>query len=240
MKHKLSVALFIFALAQGLLFSQDVFNSKLSSAERKKLENGEILIRSIGKASNMSLNPVNTGTKKVINTITDLNPAYLAEVIQVRPYKGNEHLLDELQPLLLDIEGYVGIPYYSEAYDRYYDLYSSAKVLSKNIQTNTGKLNADLNMSPFGNINVDIAFTKTSSDLLYTMTNTKNVKYQGFNIVKPGNMQSLVYVFRHGDNIVLYGVGGVDAMSVFFMRDRIETAFINRIKSFCSFLFEKI
>ncbi len=240
MKTKLCALLALLILSQSALFSQQLFNSKLTADEQQKLASGEIVIRSIGKAKNMCLNPVNDGAQRVIDSIKKLKPAYLAEVIQVRPYIGNETLLDELQPLLLDIEGYVGIPYYSEAYDRYYDLYSSANVLSENIQENSGALNADLDMSPFGNINVDIAFEKTENDLFYTMTNTKEVKYNGFTIVNKGNMESLVYVFKHGDNIVLYGVGGVDAMSVFFLRDRIDTAFINRIKSFCSFLFEKI
>ncbi len=230
----------VLLLLSSSLFSNDIFNSKLTAQEKKKLENGEILIRNIGKAKNMSLNPVTDGAQDVIDAIYDLDPAYLAEVIQVRPYEGNEHLLDELQPLLLDIEGYVGIPYYSERNGSYYDLYSSAEVLSKNISENSGSLNADLYMSPFGNINVDIAFDSNESELFYSMTNTGNVKYEGINIVREENMQSLVYVFRYEDSIVLYGIGGVDAFSIFFLRDRIETSFINRIKTFCQFIFEKL
>ncbi len=243
MANKLAQKILFIALLSmfsTLLYSQDIFNDKLTNDEKLQLESGEILIRNIGKAKNMCLSSATEGTERVVETIEDLKPAYLAEVIQIRPYKGNENLLNELKPLLLDIEGYVGIPYYSERNDAYYDLYSSAEILLENISENEGSVNANLNMSPFGNINVDIAFEKDTSELFYSMTNTSKVKYEGFNIVREENMQSLVYVFRHGDDLILYGIGGVDAMSIFFLRDRIETSFINRIKTFCQFIFEKI
>lgn len=229
-----------FPMLSGFLCAQQLFNDKLSAEEQQQLANGEILIRNIGKSKNMCLNPINAGTQKVIDTIVDLKPAYLAEVIQIRPYVGNEHLITDLKPILLDIEGYVGIPYWSERGGAYYDLYSSASILSENIGKNGGDMNVDLFMAPFGNLNMDISLTNSDEELFYLMLNTKNVKYQGINIVKEENMQSIVYAFKHGDSIVLYGVGGVDAFSIFFLRDRIETSFINRIKTFCQFIFEKL
>ncbi len=239
LKTKILFILF-FVVSLQPIFSQDIFNKKLTGEELEKLENGEILIRSIDKARNISLNPVNDGAKNVIDTINKLKPAYLAEVIQVRPYEGNENLLDELKPILLDIEGYVGIPYYSVQNDAYYDLYSSAEILSENVSENEGSLAVNLFMNPFGSIDVNISFEQTETELFYLMANTNKVKYRGFNVVNEDNMQSIVYVFRHEDSIVLYGIGGVDAMSIFFLRDRIETSFINRIKTFCQFIFEKL
>ena len=53
-------------------------------------------------------------------------------------------------------------------------------------------------------------------------------------------MKSAITVFRDGDNWVLYAIGGVDTYKIFFLEDRVETSFINRIKSFCSFIFTKI
>lgn len=222
------------------LFGQQLFNDNLTQEEQMKLLNGEILIRNIGKAKNMCIEPVSEGTQNVLDIIDDLNPKYLAEVIQIRPKKGNEDLLEELKPILLDIDSYVGIPYYSVQNDDYYDLYSEATIISEDISENEGEVKADLWMNPFGNISVDIEFEQTEDDLLYTMTNTNKIKYKGFTAVNVGNMQSLVYVFPFGDNLVLYGVGGVDAMRLPFLTDRIETSFINRIKTFCQFIFEKL
>ncbi len=237
---KKTIITLLFVALSTLLFSQDIFNDKLSSDELQKLENGEILIRNIGKAKNMCLNPATEGTEKVVEMIEDLKPAYLAEVIQIRPYEGNEDLLNKVKPILLDIEGYVGIPYYSERNEQYYDLYSSAEILSEDIRETDGELSANLYMNPFGSIDVDISFEQTETDLFYLMANTSVVEYSGFNVVKKDNMQSIVYIFKHNDSLILYGVGGVDAMSIFFLRDRIETSFINRIKTFCQFVFEKI
>ncbi len=237
---KLFFSIIVLALFTSPFYATDVFNNKLTNEEKQKLQNGEILIRNIGKAKNMSLNPVNDGATKVIEAIHDLRPAYLAEVIQVRPYEGNEDLFENLKPILLDIEGYVGIPYYSEHNEQYYDLYSSAEVLSENIGEKAGSLDANLYMNPFGSIDVAISFEQAADNLFYEMANTSSVKYRGISIVSEDNMQSIVYAFRHEDDIVLYGIGGVDAFSIFFLRDRIETSFINRIKTFCQFVFEKI
>lgn len=222
------------------VFGQTLFNENLTDEEQIKLLNGEILIRNIGKAKNMCLTPVSEGTQNVIDIIDDLNPKYLAEVIQLRPQKGNENLLDELKQILLEIEDYVGIPYYSERNEQYYDLYSDATIISEEINENDGKVQANLWMNPFGNISVDIEFTQTEDDLLYTMTNTNKIKYKGITAVSLGNMQSIVYVFPYKDNLVLYGIGGVDAFRFPFLTERIETSFINRIKTFCQFIFEQL
>lgn len=222
------------------VFSQALFNANLSAAESQKLANGEILIRNIGKAKNICLNPVTAQAANLIENVTKLKPAYLAEVIQVLPASGNEDLLKKLKPLLLDIEGYVGIPYWSERNQQFYDLYSSASIVRSGIAENGGNMNVDLVMNPFGNINVDIDLTDSGSELFYRMKNTGGVAYDNITVVRPEKMQSFVYAFAYNDFIVLYGIGGVNAPSIFFLRDRIETSFINRIKTFCKFIFEKM
>ncbi len=234
------IILFLIIVSMETVFGQTLFNENLTDEEQIKLLNGEILIRNIGKAKNMCLTPVSEGTQNVIDIIDDLNPKYLAEVIQLRPQKGNENLLDELKQILLEIEDYVGIPYYSERNEQYYDLYSDATIISEEINENDGKVQANLWMNPFGNISVDIEFTQTEDDLLYTMTNTNKIKYKGITAVSLGNMQSIVYVFPYKDNLVLYGIGGVDAFRFPFLTERIETSFINRIKTFCQFIFEQL
>ena len=247
MQKNKTLRFFVFGLFFGLfftaalpVFSQALFNANLTAAERQKLENGEILIRNIGKAKNVCLNPVTAQAAHLIERVTKLKPSYLAEVIQVLPVSGNEDFLKKLKPLLLDIEGYVGIPYWSERNQRFYDLYSSASIVRSDISENDGNMNVDLVMNPFGNINVDIDLTGNDSELFYRMKNTSGVVYNNMTVVRPEKMQSFVYAFVYNDFIVLYGIGGVNAPSVFFLRERIETSFINRIKTFCKFIFEKI
>lgn len=247
MQKNKTLRFFVFGLFFGLfftaalpVFSQALFNANLTAAERQKLENGEILIRNIGKAKNVCLNPVTAQAAHLIERVTKLKPSYLAEVIQVLPVSGNEDFLKKLKPLLLDIEGYVGIPYWSERNQCFYDLYSSASIVRSDISENDGNMNVDLVMNPFGNINVNISLTSNDSELFYRMKNTSGVTYNNMTVVRPEKMQSFVYAFVYNDFIVLYGIGGVNAPSVFFLRERIETSFINRIKTFCKFIFEKI
>jgi len=240
MNKKSLLFLLLFFLAAGYAFSQVLFNDNMTSEEKQKLADGEILIRNIGKAKNISLNPVTPEAARLIERVKKLKPAYLAEVIQIRPLSGNEGLIQSIKPLLLDVEGYVGIPYWSERAQDWFDLYSSASIVKKDITETGGTLNVDLYMLPFGDLNVNIGLSDTDGEVFYSMINTGNVKYENITVVRPEKMQSFVYAFTYNDFVVLYGIGGVNAPSVFFLRDRIELSFINRIKTFCRFIFEKL
>ena len=231
---KKTTVLVIALLFTAFTLTAQVFNNKLTSDEQQRLANGELIIRNIGKAKNISINGVNATLSKTIDTIKELNPAYLAEVIRMVPYAGNEDLLEKLRPIILNVEDYVGIPYYSERHETYYDLYSSAEIKSY-------RLNAIMEMAPFGGIDTDIFLVTEDDSLYYENTNLNNLKYhEGITVVKDKCMKSIVTVFRSGDSWILYGIGGVKAPSIFFLRDRVETSFMNRIKTMCSYFFEHL
>lgn len=240
MKKQSILCILIFTLIAASLCA-DVFNDNLSSNDRKRVANGELVIRNIGKAKNMSLKPVNETAKEVVDIIEELNPAYLAEVIQVLPYEGNEDLIQSLKPMLLDVQSYVGIPYYSERAEKYYDLYSSATIKSVEEKYNVTKMNAVLEMEPFGDIDTSILLKENKDNIFYEMTNLNKLRYYDkFTCAKEEKMKSIITAFKDGDSIILYGIGGVDAPSIFFLRDRVETSFMNRIKTFCSYFFAKL
>lgn len=231
-----AVALFVAVSAFA-----DIFNSKLSSEERAKLQKGEVLIRNIDKMKNVCVNET-AGTKQILQTMRALAPVYTAEIIQIRPYAGNEQLLSVLKGSLLNISDYAGIPYFSERVQKWYELYDSAVITSvKTDASGNTKVTADLEMSPFGIINADINLQERADYLYYDMTNLNQLRYRNkYNVIKPQNMKSAITVFRDGDNWVLYAIGGVDTYKVFFLEDRVEVSFINRIKTFCNFIFSKI
>ena len=81
-----------FALS-GAVLSALPFNSKLSPSDLEKVNNGEIVIRNIDKYKNISIKADNYAVKTMLEQIDDLDPNYLAEIIQVRPYEGNEDLI---------------------------------------------------------------------------------------------------------------------------------------------------
>ncbi len=228
------------ALFLPLVAFADPFNSKLTSSQRAKLENGEVLIKNISSMKQVSVNKTK-GTEKILKTMNNLDPSFVAEVIQVRPYEGNEDLINKINETLLKIEDYVGIPYFSERQQKWYELYSSAQI--NKITEDGAKKTVDcmLEMSLFGKFKSQINVEDTEDYYYYELKNIdKLVYHEKFTAVKPKKMVSCITVFRDGDNWVLYAIGGVDVPKIWFLKDRVETSFMNRIKTFCNFIFEKI
>jgi hypothetical protein len=217
------------------------FDDTLSAAELTDLKSGKVLIRNIGSYRKMSLTSKNKGAERIRDLMKDLRPTYLAEVIKIVPIKGNEDLDRRINDILLSIEDYAGIPYYSERAEKWYDLYSSAKIISSKKDGNSAMILADLEMSPFGVINTDILNENTGNYIYYESTNLNKLRYEDkITCVMPEKMKSSIVVFKDGNNWILYGAGGVAAPWIPFFNERIETSFINRIKTFCNFVFTKI
>lgn len=218
------------------------FNSKLSESDRATLENGEVLIKSIDKFKNAAIEGENPGIARIREEIKALDPNYLAEIIQIRPYEGNEDLMQKMREVIEDIPGYAGIQYWSVQHERYWDLYKSAVIVGQQKISDTAiQYNADLYMQPFGTIHSPILIEQTDDYLFYVSTNTNDLKFEGkMTCVKKNNMKSAILLFRDGDNWILYGLGGCKALKIAMFQERIERSFINRIKTFCNYVFTKI
>ena len=216
----------------------DPFNKRLTSDERAKLEAGEVVIRNTGDIDKICMTK-NDATRKMIDIIDDLDPAYLAEIIQVRPYQGNEDLLEKAKAVLSNIQDYTTIPFRARAGD--YMLYNSAEITEDTINGNSRLILADMDMDPFGLIKTHIDMEENDTSLFFQMMNLNQLRYRDqYNAVKPQKMKSVITIFRDGDNWILYALGSVDTYKIFFLKDRIETSFMNRIKTFCNFIFTKI
>ena len=238
---KASISLILLFVALNAVSAKTSFNKYLSDSDKVRLNKGEVVIVNTGNTKKICIETDNPTAKKLINTMTTLKPSYFAEIIQVKPYKGNEDLIERIKKELLNVEGYAGIPYWSERHERYYDLYDWAKVLSRADNGTNTKMVADVYMSPFGEFETNISLEQSYDGLLYLFSNkTKMIVEEKFTAAGPEKMKSGIAVFRDGDNWVLYGAGGVDALSLFFLRDRIETSFINRIKSFTAYFIQKV
>ncbi|MBQ1832825.1 MAG: hypothetical protein II114_03515 [Treponema sp.] len=236
-----------FSMAFAVLFSfgsafalPSVFNSKLSAAEKTSLENGQPVIRKLKSVKDFSITSTNSKIVEAQDTVKAIKPAYLAEIIQVMPYAGNENLPEKLSAMIMDVSSYAGIPYWSDQWKQYFDLYSSAQIKSSAVSGGVQTVKADLVMEPFGTINTTITSRKSSDSYYYVSTNDNKLKYSGITCVDPGKMKSIIVIVRDGNSWILYGIGAVNAPDVFFLRDRIETSFMNRIKTFCSYFFKKL
>ena len=239
MKKIFCSALVLFSLVSTAL--ADPFNSKLTADERNKISSGEILIKNINYEKFMCFKKGESELgDKLLAEIRDLNPKYLAEVIQIKPYKGNEDLPQRLETLLNNVPEYAGIPYFSERGQQWYNLYDSAEIVESIDRVDGKDLKAELMMEPFDLVKEDISLWRSEDTILYTAVNTNKLRYlDKFDCVWPRKMKICILLIRDGDNWILYGIGGVNAPRVPFFTERIQTSFINRINTFCSFIFKK-
>ena len=77
--------------------------------------------------------------------------------------------------------------------------------------------------------------------VFYIAENDNKLRYDdAIDCVWPQKMKISILLFQYEDNWVLYGIGGVNAPRIPFFTQRIQTSFINRIKTFCSFIFQKL
>ena len=239
MKKTLFSLFFILSLTAAAF--SDPFNSKLTASEREQIASGEILIKNINYEKFMCLQRGESELgDKLLAEIRDLNPKYLAEVIQIKPYKGNEDLPQRLETMLNNVPEYAGIPYYSVRAEQWYNLYDSAEIVETTEKSDGKFMKADLKMEPFDLVQEDIELTRGKDTILYTAVNTNKLRYfDKFDCVWPRKMKICILLLRDGDNWVLYGIGGVNAPRVPFFTERIQTSFINRINTFCTFIFKK-
>lgn len=246
MKYLKFFTIIFFSFSTTLLFSSnfsDMFNKKITQDELQRLEQGEIVIRNIGTIRKLSLTESNNDLiKKVQKELIDRNPNYLAEIIKVVPKEGNENLIQQVFEGINDIESYTEIPYFSERQQKWYDLYDSV-VINSTSGTENNKINEySVEMTPFGIIDISAELEKTDNSLYFSMINKNKVIYEYKNItcIKPEKMYSAIVLFEYNNYYILYGIGALNAPSIFFLQDRIETAFIGRMKYFCKYMFEQI
>lgn len=236
---------FIFLLCTLSLYGETMpFRQDLSEEVHERIQNSEIVIRNLNGIKDISLDSENIYAEKALSQIKELKPVYLAEVIYSIPVKPDSELMENLLQVLRDVNGWVGIPYYSERNDVWVDLYSSCELKETQVDVKENGISesicADLYMEPFGTISSSINIDWDTEGMFFCNTNTDNVTYHDFKCIKPGKMKSVIVVFQHEGRWILYGIGGVNAPKFPGLSSRIELSFMNRIKTFCSFVFNKI
>lgn len=219
----------------------EIFSKYMTDENKNSLNNNETVIIKTDSYKKLSLETDNYVFQKLKTKIEDLKPTYIAEVIRIYPISENKNFIEDFDNLIMDVKSYVGIPYWSERNQQYFDLYSSAEITSVSQNQNQTITNADLVMEPFGLIKTQILTEKTTDYYYYESTNLNKLRYfDKFDCVSPQNMKSSIIIFKNDNNWIVYSIGAVKAPSIFFLRERVETSFMNRIKTFCSFFISKI
>ncbi len=221
-------------------FFQDAFNQNLKDSDRETLMSGKLLIKNIGRYRNAMLTPVSPEAKRLLDQLKSLNPEYLAEVVYIMPLADADRCLDILYDSFRNAESYPSIPYYSQSHKEWNRLYQFLDIISAKYGTASADISAFGEITPFEPYSFDIALSRTETALEYRLKNTSEIKFKGVPCVGKGKSQTMVCAFPYADKLIIYGVGGVNAPYVPILNERIQTSFINRVTTFCSYIFGKL
>jgi hypothetical protein len=239
MKIRRFIMIVVCVLGIAALPAQDVytsiFNGNLSSADVARLRSGEILVRNIGRFDRISLKPVNPNATRLLASLKGLKPAYLAEIIRVVPRDKADVFLRGMTSSLENVSAYSDIKYYSERNKVWDTLYQYVTVKTVFPSANGSDISAWGEVYPFTPYGFDVHYERGDESYYYTSLNNSSLKYRGFTCIENGKFLTAVYAFPHENYIIVYGVGGINAPTFPGIKERIETAFINRVITFCTF-----
>jgi hypothetical protein len=242
---RLSIFPFLFALQLVVSSVQaesaslgSVFNGNMSPKEAETLREGNLLIKNLSSYRKVMLQPVTPEAEQLLADLRSLKPAYLAEVVLIVPVNQSESFQDVLFEKLGDVERYETIPYFSAQHKIWDVLYSFVDVLARNSSPTKVDVSAYGAVSPFQPYSFEVHLRRAGGALFYQIDNVSEIQLNGYSCVGPRKFQIRLAVFPVGENLVAYGVGGVNAPYVPFLNDRIQTAFINRVSTFCTYMMQ--
>ena len=230
----------------GLPMSIDwsgTFNERLSDSDKMTLENGGVVLRSVSSMKKLCVrSDAGLVSKLVVEPMSEkIKSGYIAEIINFRPYKGNEDLIERINEAMSDFLSYTDIQFFSERHQRYFPLYNYAEVTGTKVEGNKTTISEILEMSMFGRFHSEITVENNGDHFLYKLKNTDKLKFKGLiTVIKPEGMCSVVAVFRTGENWMIYAVGGANIVRIPIVNMRAEPAFTSRVKAFADFVFKKI
>ncbi|MCR5316686.1 MAG: hypothetical protein K6E22_00520 [Treponema sp.] len=241
----------ILALGMALLsvlaepvFSSDFlscFNSsKFTKEQIQDLKEGKVVIRNLKSPLESGLKTSNIYANKFLKELKATSPTHFAEIMQVRPYKGNENLIAQLANLVTDIKSYRQIPYYTERHGAWAAMFTKAEVVSVSRGNLTSVYNAVFRMPPFAEFDAQVSTTQIGDTLYFATKNKGKIEYKIFDAVKPEKMECGLVLFREGDYWILYGAGAVKTNGSPFVKKRVNRAFVNRIKDFSMYFIKKL
>lgn len=210
----------------------------LESGEARSLLEGEALIRNHESKTTLRLSAFNIESSSIKKEVSQLNPNYLVELIALIPKADVTVQLSKLAKILSDIEGYVGIPYWSVREQKTFDLFDRVKVLSAKSVSGGAYIEAEQHMKPFEDYRASYEYRIGSETLIFRSTNLSYLSYRGIRAVSPGGMKWYLYIFNSGDYLVYYGLGVVKAFDMFgLIRDRLEVSFLGRVGAFFNHMY---
>jgi hypothetical protein len=223
----------------------------LNAAQYSALAAGETVIRSVPSASRLAISADRPAAAALRSRIAALRPNYLTEVMAYAPASSDgaaSALLERLAAALADVQGYVGIPYWSKQQKKTYDLFDKMAVKDRASVAGGQTILVDEHMEPFDGFGARYEYRLVDSmgaaatpgraaALAFAGSNTGPIvySYRNFRAVEPGGMSWELYAFYDKGTIYFYGVGAVRAFDLLgIFRGRLEASFMGRVAAFFS------
>jgi hypothetical protein len=233
---------FLLSWAPCHLVAQDTIQAiqGLSDQERATLRNGKALIRQAASSQSLSLAVRGDFADEIRSRIRATGANYVGEVIMAVPAAAGSTSLKDLAHDLSNVEGYVGIPYWSKQSNRFYDLFDRVTIIQRSTQAEGHTVVVDQHMDPFADYRASYFCELSGNELRFHSENLSPISYKGFKAVAPGNMVWYLYGFPADGATILYGVGAVRTFDMFgLFGERLRTSFMSRIQAFFSYMYRK-
>jgi hypothetical protein len=229
----------------------------LDAAETALLDAGRPVVRAVRDPKKLALAVAGAEADALRSRIASIKPNYLTEVVATVPAAdaaGASALLQRLAAALSDVDGYVGIRYYSTRQKTDYDLFDKMEIRSRAALPSGESIEVVQHMEPFDDFGARYEYrlldsagaaarAGEASAMAFYGSNLGPIvySYRNFKAVTSGNMVWGLYAFRDGERVVFYGIGGVkafDLMGIF--RDRLEASFTGRMTAFFTAMSERL
>jgi len=231
------------------LRSFDELFPSLGESRKKEAFSEEGTIRSVKKNEALEFLPASGSGIDLYRTVMRSNPTYLAESLLVIPYQGIVFTRLDAYNALGKISDLKGRLYHSHTRDAYVPLFQEATRLeneksSKAVQDplptqelpNTETVFIRLKDVNFGNTYYRTDMSVTPFGLTYKITNTKNINYLLFTVLKEEKFCSILYIEPLIDGMLVYSMATADASDFISNMIDIPSAISKRLLVFLSWI----
>jgi hypothetical protein len=247
----LFLSLFILFLPVGIGAEANSLRSfsklfpSLGESQKKEAFSEEGTIRSVKKNEALEFLPAYGS-----GTVMRSNPTYLAESLLVIPYQGRAFTGLDAYNALGKISDLKGRLYHSHTRDAYVPLFQEATRLENEksgkavpdpiVPTrelpNTETVFIRLKDINFGNCYYRTDMSVMPFGLTYKITNTKNITYLLFTVLKEEKFTSILYIEPLTEGMLIYSMAGADASDFIASMIDIPSAISKRLLVFLSWI----
>jgi hypothetical protein len=189
--------------------------------------------------------------------IASIKPNYITEVLASAPAADTSAagaILARLAAALADVQGYVGIPYFSKSHQKTFDLFDKMAVSGRSAIPGGESISVTQHMEPFDDFAARYEYCLSgpggippaagaAGALFFIGTNTGPIIYTNLHLeaVRPESMVWALYARGEGRRVHFYAVGAVHAFDLFgAFRDRLAVSLTGRTEAFFIAMKEKM